>query len=99
MLVGEPGKERYNGHQGLCCGITGIEVTDQANELTVSLVATCGIPGNRPSDASGTALPYAATRIDQEVVGDVVPAFLGTGMEVVEATQDRRCVRGRMPVS
>ncbi len=73
-------------------------VADEAADLREALTAAGRIGLHRPGDAAGTPLPHRAEGVDEEVVGDVRPALLRTGVERVEAAQHLGDVAGGVPV-
>lgn len=69
-----------------------VVVANDADELGEALIPTGGVAGNRSVEASMPALPDIASRVDQEVVGNVIPALLGAGVKVIEGAENSRSV-------
>ena len=69
------------------------EVADEAHELVEALTAAGRVSCDRSCEAARTPFPHAAFAVDEEVVGDVVPA-LRARVERVHRGEDPRHLRG-----
>jgi hypothetical protein len=90
IALGEPSQQLHERAEGGRRRAGSVEVADQADQLSESLVAPGGVTGDRAVDAPRPAFPDPTVDVDQEVVGDVGPAPGGPGVEVIEAAQDCR---------
>jgi len=88
MLVSKPSK---HSPQRLLCRATrfrSVEIANHADQLRVALIATGGITRQRPGQTPLPSLPDHTFRVDDEVVGDVVPTLIRAGVEVEPSSQD-----------
>ena len=88
MSIGKPSEQSPQGAQ--CCGrrLTAVEVTDDTYQLGEALIAPGGVTSHRSRQASLPSFPHHPLRVDDEVVCNVVPAFIGAGVEVEPTPQD-----------
>lgn len=99
VSVCQPGQQQDERAAGGLCRLGGVVVADDTNQLGETLVAAGGVAGHRSRDASLTALPNPSFRVDDEVVGDVVPTFVGARVIVEPAAQDSRDIGTGVPVA
>ena len=97
--VGQPCQQTDERVQRRLARLGGVVVTDDADQLAETLVTAGGVSSHRVTHAAEPSLPDPTVSIDQEVVGDVVPALLQTGVKVVETAEDPRRVGPRVTVA
>ena len=99
VSVGQPGEKQDQGGERRLGWLGSVVIPDYAHQLREPLVPTGGVSGDGSIETSLSRLPDATFGVDHEVVGDVIPALVGAGVEVVPAAQDPRHVRGGVPVA
>ena len=87
VAVGQGAEDAGQGVEGGAGGGHVGKGADEAAQLRRALVAAGGVAAHGVVQAAGAALEGAAEPVDQEVVGDVGPALLRPGVQVVERAQ------------
>lgn len=99
ISIGQPRQQPHERRQRSLAWLGGVVVADDAHELAESLIAAGGVPCYRAVETAGPAFPDTSVGIDQEVVGDVVPSLLRTGVIVVEASEDSGSIGSAVTVA
>jgi len=98
MLVSQPGHHTNQRVESRTGWRRRIEVTNDTHQLGIALIAPCGIAANRPGDGTLATFPYATLRVDNEVVGNIVPSSVRSGVKVEPGPENPGHVGCNMPV-